>query len=72
MSEYQPQMTVHSAVELVVAVVDTAQAESVLRVYRENRALVSFECMARGTEMCIRDRVVKIFNQGRKMTVPEE
>ena len=49
MSEYQPQMTVHSAVELVVAVVDTAQAESVLRVYRENRALVSFECMARGT-----------------------
>ena len=47
MSEYQPQMTVHSAVELVVAVVDTAQ--SVLRVYRENRALVSFECMARGT-----------------------
>ena len=35
MSEYQPQMTVHSAVELVVAVVDTAQAESVLRVYRE-------------------------------------
>ena len=43
MSEYQPQMTVHSAVELVVAVVDTAQAESVLRVYRENRALVSFE-----------------------------
>ncbi len=48
MSEYQPQMTVHSAVELVVAVVDTAQAESVLRVYRENRALVSFECMARG------------------------
>ena len=50
MSEYQPQMTVHSAVELVVAVVDTAQAESVLRVYRENRALVSFECMAR-TEM---------------------
>ena len=49
MSEYQPQMTVHSAVELVVAVVDTAQAESVLRVYRENRARVSFECMARGT-----------------------
>ena len=49
MSEYQPQMMVHSAVELVVAVVDTAQAESVLRVYRENRALVSFECMARGT-----------------------
>ena len=49
MSEYQPQMTVHSAVELVVAVVDTAQAESVFRVYRENRALVSFECMARGT-----------------------
>ena len=49
MSEYQPQMTIHSAVELVVAVVDTAQAESVLRVYRENRALVSFECMARGT-----------------------
>ena len=49
MSEYQPQMTVHSAVERVVAVVDTAQAESVLRVYRENRALVSFECMARGT-----------------------
>lgn len=49
MSEYQPQMTVHSAVEFVVAVVDTAQAESVLRVYRENRALVSFECMARGT-----------------------
>lgn len=49
MSEYQPQMTIHSAVELVVAVVDTAQAESVLRVYRENHALVSFECMARGT-----------------------
>ena len=49
MSEYQPQMTIHSAVELVVAVVDTAQAESVLRVYRENHALVSFECIARGT-----------------------
>ena len=51
MSEYQPQMTIHSAVELVVAVVDTAQAESVLRVYRENHALVSFECMAARTEM---------------------
>lgn len=49
MSEFQPQMTVHSSVEVVVAVVDTAQAERVLQVYRANHALIVLECMARGT-----------------------
>ena len=49
MSEYHPQMTIHSAVELVVTVVDPAQAERVLQVYRENHVTVSLECMAHGT-----------------------
>ena len=49
MAEYSPQMTVHSTVELVAAVVDTAQAKNVLRVYQNNHALVVFECMGCGT-----------------------
>lgn len=49
MTDYQPQMTLHSGVELVAAVVDVAHGEKVLRVYRENHALVDFVCMAHGT-----------------------
>ena len=48
-SEYHPQMTTHSAVELVVTVVDPVQAERVLHVYQDNHVMVSLECMAHGT-----------------------
>ena len=49
MSEYQPQMTAHSEVHLVAAVVDVGQGERVLRIYREYGALVDFVCMGHGT-----------------------
>lgn len=49
MTDYQPQMTAHSAVELVVSVVDVSKGEKVLHVYRECHALVDFVCMAHGT-----------------------
>ena len=49
MSEYQPQMTAHSAVELVVSVVDVSKGEKVLHVYRDSYALIDFVCMAHGT-----------------------
>lgn len=49
MSEYQPQMTAHSAVELVVSVVDVSKGEKVLHVYRDGYALIDFVCMAHGT-----------------------
>ncbi len=49
MSEYQPQMAVRSAVELLIAVVDVSQSEKVLRLYRDTHVLVDFVCMAHGT-----------------------
>ena len=49
MREYQPQMAARSAVELVVSVVDVAQSEKVLRLYRDTHVLVDFVCMAHGT-----------------------
>lgn len=49
MSDYQPQMTAHSAVELVVSVVDVSQGEKVLRVYHDNHAPFDLVCMAHGT-----------------------
>lgn len=49
MSEYQPQMAVRSAVELLISVVDVSQSEKVLRLYRDTHVLVDFVCMAHGT-----------------------
>ena len=49
MHDAQPQMMHHSAVELVVSVVDVQQGEQVLHVYRDSHALVDFVCMAHGT-----------------------
>ena len=49
MGDYQPRMAAHSAVELVVSVVDISQGEKVLRVYHESHAAVDFVCMAHGT-----------------------
>lgn len=49
MLEYQPRIAPHSAVEAVVAVVDVAQGEKVLRLYRGHGALIDFVCMAHGT-----------------------
>lgn len=49
MSEYQPQMTVHSTVYLVAAVVDVAKGEKVLQVYRDNCIPIDFVCMGHGT-----------------------
>ena len=49
MHDAQPQMMHHSAVELVVSVVDVQQGERVLHVYRDSHALVDFVCMAHGT-----------------------
>lgn len=49
MLEYQPRIAQHSAVEVVVAVIDVAQSEKVLRLYREHHALIDFVCMAHGT-----------------------
>ena len=49
MTEYQPQMTSHSAVELVVSVVDVNQGEKVLRVYHNSHAPIDMVCMGHGT-----------------------
>ena len=49
MYDNQPQIAVHGAVELVVSVIDVNQGEKVLRVYRENHALIDWICMAHGT-----------------------
>lgn len=49
MLEYQPRIAPHSAVEVVVAVVDVAQSQKVLRLFREHQVLIYFVCMAHGT-----------------------
>lgn len=49
MHDARPQMMHHSAVEMVVSVVDVQQGEQVLHVYRDSHALVDFVCMAHGT-----------------------
>lgn len=49
MPEYQPQMTIQSAVHVVAAVVDSTQGEKVLQIYRHNHVLIDFMCMAHGT-----------------------
>lgn len=49
MHDYQPQMALHSAVHAVIAIVDGGQGAGVLHIFRENRVLLDFVCMAHGT-----------------------
>ncbi|MDO4270515.1 MAG: hypothetical protein Q4C72_06270 [Eubacteriales bacterium] len=49
MPEYQPQVTAHGSVELVIAVVDWNDGEKVLQTYRQNHAMIDFICAAHGT-----------------------
>ena len=49
MSEYQPQMAAHGAINVMVAVVDSAQGKKVLELCRQDHVLLDLVCRGHGT-----------------------